>query len=200
MARSLIVVDCETSALRPTKRTTMGMFGAPSELPYGVPTEIAWWDLDTDEHGSFVPHHNIHWVRAYGDSKALSISGYLERLVDVEQDDGTEVRALHERLSGNTMAGSNPAFDARFLAPLFDSVTVLRDNPEPWHHRLFDLAAYAAGVLGVDPREMAGLAGICERLEVAPPDHTAAGDVRATGECIKALVERHALAAALSTR
>lgn len=201
MSRSLVVVDCETSALQPSRREVRGILAnTPADIPYGVVTEVAWWNLDTDERGVFVPHHNVQWVRAYGEAKALSISGYLDRLVDAEQDHhGADTKVLHAQLSGNTMAGSNPSFDTRFLGPLFQSVPDLGGDPEPWHHRLFDLAAYAAGVMGVDPREMTGLAGICERLEVATPDHTAAGDVQATGECIKALMDRHALATTLSS-
>lgn len=194
MTRQLIVVDAETSALLPSRPAAGSMlFGEmPADTPYGVAVEVAWLNLDTGEGGTFVPKHRVHWVRAYGDPKSLTVCRYLERLVDVTHDDGTEARRLHTQLLDNTLAGSNPAFDARFLPAVFKAAVGDGQDPEPWHHRLCDLAAYAGGVLGVDPRELPGLTAVCEKLGVAPPDHTAAGDVRATSECFLGLARRSA--------
>lgn len=192
-ARRVIVVDCETSSLAPDDRLGGLIGAAPLGEHYGVVTEVAWHDLGSDERGVFVPRHDVRLVRAHGAIKALTISGYLERLAEAEQDDGTEVRALHERLTGRAMAGSNPSFDARFLRQLFRAHGTAPGcpgaNPEPWHHRLCDLAGYAAGRLGLAPGDLPGLARVCELLEVEPPDHTAAGDVRATVECLRRLEE-----------
>lgn len=187
--RHLILTDLETSALHPSPQPTTEQLiaNAVPSIPYGVPVEAGWWDLDDPDEAitSFVPNHNRTWVRAYGDPESLMVNRYLERLVDAEQDDGTAVKELHTRLAGNCLAGSNPAFDVKFLRPLFASYGL---NPEPWHHQLRDLSAYAAGKLGIHPREQPSLAKVCEFLDVEPPDHTAAGDVLATGRCFKALV------------
>lgn len=182
MTRNVIVVDCETSALRPNMRRNM--LSDEAIGVWGVATEVAWHDLATGEHGCFVPKHRVHMVRAYGDRQALVVSRYLERLAGVGQDDGTQTDALHERLTGATLAGSNPAFDARFLAALFAD----QDDPEPWHHRLLDLSAFAAGRLGLPIDDLPGLAAMCERLGVEPPDHTAEGDVLATVGCFHQLL------------
>jgi hypothetical protein len=65
------------------------------------------------------------------------------------------------------------------LAKLFARHPQVLD-PEPWHYRLWELAPYAAGVLGLD--YLPGLAELAEHLGVSEPDHSAAGDVTATGE------------------
>lgn len=181
--RAIVVVDLETSALEPDNRISGLFAGIPVGDVYGVAVEAAWWNLTTGEHGSFVPRHNVRTVRAYGAAGALTVCRYLERLADAPQDDGTEAKRLHAQLDGNTLAGSNPAFDAAFLRQLF----AREDVPAPWHHRLLDLSAYAAGYLDVPGNHLPGLARVCERLGVDRPDHTAAGDVRATGECLMKL-------------
>lgn len=189
-SRKIVVVDVETSALRP-RDERLSMLGRPT-APYGVAVEVAWWDSSTGDAGRFVPQHNVEWVRSLGAPEALVVSRYLERLVDAEQDDGTEVAALHARLDGATLAGSNPAFDAAFLAEMFKRLPgkpgpgrgVTRPKPDPWHHRLLDLSAYYAGVRGMPGGALLGLAAICEHLEVDAPDHTAMGDVQATVACL----------------
>lgn len=169
-ARQLIVVDVETSGLIPG---------------HDVAVEVAWWALETDERGCFIPVHDTAWVLQEGDPQALKLNGYRERLAGQPQDE-TEVKAarLTNVLTDNTLAGSNPAFDLNFLPDA--GVGVARR-----HHRLSDLSAYAAGVLRIPPTELPGLAAVCDLLGIkntAP--HTAAGDVDATGRCFLALMER----------
>lgn len=171
--RPIVVVDVETTGLHPE---------------YHHVIEVAWWNLDTDEHGEFIPRHEWADIARSAQPEALRINRYLDRIHGKPQDeDKTELRRLVEQLNGARMAGSNPRFDYAFLAPLidrhYDNVGVF----EP-HHRLLDLSAYAAGVMHMDPHEMPGLAKVCDLLQVDPPDHSAAGDVRATGECLKALI------------
>lgn len=174
--RQIIVADTETSGLNPDLHTVV---------------EVAWWNLNTGQKGSFIPHHLTGEVLSHADIQALRINRYIDRIAGEPQDDGTGMRELFLQLEGNTLAGSNPTFDAGFLRQ--------HDNCEwcqtwrfgGWHHRLLDLSAYAAGVLGLSPTELPGLNRVCELLGIentAP--HTAAGDVDATGRCFLALFER----------
>lgn len=167
MTRRRIVVDCESSGLDPAVHE---------------PVEVAWHDLTTGDHGRFVPQHDLIGA----DEDALAINGYFRRGLDQEpQDDGAEVGRLHTALRGQTLAGSNPRFDAAMLTVAFVRYGL---DEEPWHHRLDDLAARAAQELGLD--DLPGLATVCDLLGVRAPDHSAAGDVRATVECFRKLAAR----------
>lgn len=183
MKRDIIVVDVETNGLSYERHQAV---------------EVAWWNLTTDQRGRFVPPHNVAQVLSAADIEALVVNRYVERLAREVQDyPGHELHRLHDQLLSydeddvdaeqgaaevrHTLAGSNPAFDAHFLAKLFAANDATDYEPEPWHHRLWDLSAYAAGVLGLD--ELPGLARVCELLGVDAPDHTAEGDVTATGRC-----------------
>lgn len=175
MDRDIIVVDVETTGLDPERHTVV---------------EVAWYNLTTWEHGCFVPPHNPSKVLADAEIKALQVNRYLDRLADEEQDrDGSQALALAEQLHGNTLAGSNPAFDAAFLRSMFEGYEDTETFVPAWHHRLLDLSAYAAGVLGIPPAELPGLSTVCDLLgvdNVAP--HTAAGDCAATAACFRTLI------------
>lgn len=177
--RRLVIADTETSGLR----------------PIDVVVEVAWHDVDTDQRGVFVPPHDVDWVLEHGEPEALEMNGYRERLAGAPQDHGgTHARAMRRALIGQCLAGANPAFDAARLGPVFAraDMTVLPSSSPPWHHRLADIESYAAGALGIDPRDLPGLRTVCELLGVQPGDHTAAGDVRAAAECFVALGRRAA--------
>lgn len=165
----VIVVDCETTGL---------------ELAEGhFAVEVAWWNLATNERGCFIPPHSVSLALRTGDPIALEMNGYKTRIARQTQDtSGQEAQRLEYQLTDNTLAGSNPRFDVGFLAP-----RVLRPT---WHHRLWDLATYAAGVLGLD--YLPGLTDVCEKLGVPAPDHTAEGDVGATGLCLAILQQWNA--------
>lgn len=190
MGRQLIVVDVETTGLDPTRHSAV---------------EVAWWNLTTDDRGRFIPPHNPRTVLAEADIAALRVNRYIDRIPGQPQDyNNLSLTELHAQFLDydeddvsdaaecavvqHTLAGSNPAFDAAFLAVLFGNLEFLDDRPEPWHHRLWDLSAYAAGVLGLD--DLPGLSTVCELLDVPGPDHTAEGDVTATGLCFRALQQR----------
>lgn len=145
-----------------------------------VPVEVAWWHLQSDDRGVFVPAHDVAHVLKEGDPKALEINKYRERLQHAKQDDGTEVDRLERLPLGNTLAGSNPRFDAQFLTEHL--------MYEVWHHRLWDLASYAMGRLNLTYQP--GLADVCKRLHIPVGDHTAEGDVTATGQCFLELLSR----------
>ncbi|MGH3693260.1 MAG: hypothetical protein ACRDRX_04540 [Pseudonocardiaceae bacterium] len=159
-----------------------------------VCVEVAWWDLTTDERGHFVPHHTVSAALAGADIKSLRLNRYVDRIAGQPQDcDGVEARRLSDVLHEQTVAGSNPAFDAAFLLKMFVDVERRDQGAIPnWHHRLWDLSAYAAGALGLD--HLPGLAEVCERLDIhARPDHTAEADVTAAGLCFRALFARAGL-------
>ncbi|MGD9991122.1 hypothetical protein [Pseudonocardia sp.] len=183
--RHIIVVDCETNGLDPERHQAV---------------EVAWWNLATDERGVFVPTHSPADILAAADIRALQVNRYIDRLPDAEQDrSGAGTDLLHRQFRtpagkfveqdvAHTLAGSNPRFDAGMLAKLFATTGATEDfDDEPWHHRLLDLGAYAMGVLGLD--EVPGLARVCELLHVSAPDHTAEGDVTATGLCFRKLMD-----------
>lgn len=177
-AREIIVADIETSGLDRSRHTTV---------------EVAWWHLGTGQRGVFVPPHSVSEVLANADIAALQINRYIDRLAHAQQDQKAEAAyELAEVLEGNTLAGSNPAFDAAFLPDMFESYDGDYEVYVPrWHHRLLDLSAYAAGVLGIPPTELPGLATVCEALDVTnPAPHTAEGDVTATGQCFLKLFDR----------
>lgn len=168
--RHVIVVDCESLGLG----------------TWHPACEIAFWDLTTGEQRRFLPQIFPYDIDT-ADKKALRINRYWERGLDQEPQDrsGKELEHLHRLLAGNTLAGSNPAFDAQKLDLAFDRRGWLTN--QPWHHRMLDLSNYAAGVLDLPMNELPGLAQVCELLNIAPGNHTAAEDVRATGECFLAL-------------
>jgi DNA polymerase-3 subunit epsilon len=185
--RQIIVVDVETNGLDHDRHQAV---------------EVAWWNLNTDERGLFIPHHDVQRVLGAADIEALRVNRYIDRVAGHPQDLAhTELLRLHDQLvrydeAGDydehaparvrhALAGSNPASDARFLTKLFGQIEYI-DNPEPWHHRLWDLSAYAAGVLGLDT--LPGLATVCELLDVPAPDHSAEADVTATGICFTKLM------------
>jgi DNA polymerase-3 subunit epsilon len=168
-SRRLIVVDTETTGLEDQH----------------VAVEISWELIGSGMRGTFVPPFTVEDVKA-ADPASLAINKFYERGLDTAPQDGlfVETTRLHEALKGNTMAGSNPSFDARMLSKLFLKAGL---SPRPWFYRMCDLSAYAAGVLGTDPAELVGLRDVCGRLGVSPGDHTAEADVRATIECFGAL-------------
>lgn len=170
MTRSVVVVDTETTGLDPDRHDAC---------------EVGWVTLGGVGSGWFVPPHSTR--RA--DPDALRINRYFERIAGVPIDlTYTGARQLHTALIGNTLAGSNPTFDAEFLEMVFADAGLT--PTAPWHHRLLDLAAYAAGVLGIHPGELEGLDKVAARLGL-PVDpersHTAYGDAVLTARCFNEL-------------
>jgi DNA polymerase-3 subunit epsilon len=174
--RQIIVVDTETTGLDPERH---------------IVVEVAWVNLNTRVAGMFVPRHDTGVALAGASIEALRVNRYLDRIVDFPRDGtGSNAALLADQLQGATLAGSNPAFDAAFLASMYRKQYAPDQECEPpaWHHRLLDLSAYAAGVLRLPLSELPGLSTVCELLDVeneAP--HTALGDARATAECFRRL-------------
>ena len=150
---TLIFLDTETTGLDPKRHEIW---------------EIAYAVDNGPIRSAIVPHKFTN-----PDPKALAMNGYLDRAVDANPDQFFESDLLDE-ITGATIVGANPAFDTAFLRA--------RWNEAPWHHRLWDVEAYAAGVLALD--SLKGMAGIAQTLrdlgaDVPQPDHSAAADVAA---------------------
>lgn len=166
MSRELIVVDTETTGL--------------SE--YSAIVEVAAVNVDTGVEFYFVP--NTDEVKfTTKDFFALKLNGYIERELWKQQlsPNGTRDHyyMLGAMLKGNTFAGSNPAFDQRVLSKKVD-VT--------WHHRLGDLATFAAGKMNRDITDLPGLSDVAEFFGVEIPGrHGALEDARATAELFRVL-------------
>lgn len=183
MARQLVVVDVETTGLVRGRH---------------FPLEVAALNVTTGEELYFIPALPDHALEcASGD--ALAINRYFERRLYEHKCNWRDTESrwdeLWEMLSGNTLGGSNPTFDADMIIAGY--AAALRGGfpagtvPEPsqvWHHRLADVSAYAAAALQLAPTELVGLADVCKELCVdnAAP-HTAMGDARATAECFRIL-------------
>jgi DNA polymerase III epsilon subunit-like protein len=183
VTRQLIVVDVETTGLDVETHHVL---------------EVAAVNVETGEELYFVPALP-EGALDNADGKALKINGYFQRDVyahrlDVDASEKYWTQ-LWDWLDGNTLAGSNPSFDAAMLnrAQAWNGGPRSARRPSPWHHRLADLSAYAAGALNIDPTAMPGLEVVCRSLHVensAP--HSALGDARATAECFKKLAAKAA--------
>ncbi|MGV7864057.1 3'-5' exonuclease [Mycobacterium kansasii] len=182
MTRQLIVCDVETTGLDPARHHVL---------------EVAAINVETGAEYYFAPRLPAGAL-AQAEPEALAINRYFERRIykriRSSKDHQSEWWNLWELLSGNTLGGSNPAFDAAMLNKgVADAGLDGLSDLSPWHHRLADLAAYAAPALGLAPNELVGLGDICSALGVentAP--HSALGDARATAECFRRLTQRYA--------
>lgn len=168
--RHLIVVDIESTGLDPKKH---------------VPIEIAAINVDSGEVLAFVPYLSLAML-AQADPDALRINRYFERGVYRNalpwHATADMYEALWEFLSGHSVAGANPRFDAAMLVAGYSHFTS-SEVSEPWHHRLPDVSSYVAGALGIYPAELPGLHECCERLGVVnEAEHSALGDARAAAE------------------
>lgn len=176
--RQLVVVDVETTGLEDRAKVI----------------EVAAINVHTGAEFYFVPYVSTT-VLGCASPQALQINRYFERGVWQYMDSSDAVTwknysVLRRMLDGNTFGGSNPRFDApKILRGInyWDDLT--KHISEPWHHRLADLSAYAAGVLSLPPTELPGLDAVCRSLNIeneAP--HSAMGDARATAECFRQLM------------
>lgn len=164
--RQLIVVDLETTGLNTATCH---------------PLEVAAVNTATGKEIRFVPFISRSAL-GNADFQALQVNRYFERgsWEDMLVDEGANRVAYEEpeeMLTGNTLGGSNPRFDAAVLA---------RFMGEVWHHRLADLAAYAAPAMGLGPEELPGLAKVCEHFGITNyAEHSAYGDAKATAACFQ---------------
>lgn len=164
---SIVYLDTETTGLDPERHQVW---------------EIAWAVDDGPVRSAIIAHH----LRD-AEPEALRIGGHDERCGPHPSgklrfwNSGPE-DDLREALTGSTLAGANPAFDAAFLRA--------RWGQAPWKYRLLDVESYAMGAFGWD--EPKGLRDITAALQdrgcdVPAPDHTAAADVVCLRACHQAL-------------
>lgn len=194
MKRQIIAVDCETNGRNVERHQAI---------------EVAWWNLDTDERGLFIPPHAPSAVLGAAEVEALRVNRYIDRIPGQPQDyNGHRLLELHAQFSDydeddvcdtetgpaatevrHTLLAANPAFDAKFLTKLFASLDDF--DPEPWHYRLLDIEAYAMAALQLD--HVPGMREICDLLEIASPDHAADVDVTALGTAWRRLQDPSAV-------
>lgn len=163
--RQVIVVDTETTGLDTETCAIL---------------EVAAINMETGETLRFVPFVDATSL-AEAEPIALSVNRYYERRLFEEIESravtADSYKLLGDMLRGNTLAGSNPRFDAAVLKRVIGEV---------WHHRLPDLSSYAAGVLDLPLTELPGLEKVCVMLGVENDNpHSALGDARATAACFR---------------
>lgn len=163
----LVFIDIETTGLDPMRHQAY---------------EVCWWREESPSPSVLRLPHDLD----YADDKALEVGQYHQRGFTPYRADGTTVSAilglLTTSLRDATLVGSNPGFDAAFLARILDGPV--------WHHRLIDVAQAAQWIFGWDRgRGLAGVVEECQKrgYEIPTPDHTAEGDVRATRAVYEAL-------------
>lgn len=146
--------------------------------------ELAWAIEDDPIRTVLLPH-----TLEYATPEALRINRYYERGLDQFAPTGQfgwrdELAAFAQQAEGATIVAANPAFDQEALTKKL--------GYRPWHYRLLDVEAFAAGVLGLN--RLMGLASLTDLLNdhgwgITKPDHTAEADV----ECLRAV--HHSLCA-----
>jgi hypothetical protein len=148
------------------------------------PYEVCWWREDESQPTVTRLEHTLELA----DPQALAIGGYFDRGFPFEQrgswTDGPDSQRgyLASVLSGVTLVGSNPAFDAAMLTRYIGTAV--------WHHRLINVAEGGMWMFGWDrPKGLAAVADECRArgYEIPEPNHTAEGDVRATRAVYEAL-------------
>jgi hypothetical protein len=168
---SLVFVDIETTGLDATRHEMIELAWAVEDGPISVVR----------------PRHTLR----FADPKALEVNQYYERdLGDVALwSTPLECSKFLLDARDNTLVAANPAFDASFLHAHFGFA--------PWHYRLFDVEAYAAGVFDWDaPRSLKSIRDeLADRKHrMAVPDHSGHGDVVVLRQAYRALRrERRAL-------
>jgi hypothetical protein len=171
MTTTLAFLDCETTGL-----------DARIHQPY----EVCIWREDEPQPNTFGLAHDL----TYADPQALKIGGYIERShfrnMGGQWTNGPDDQRAHliALLSGTTLVGSNPAFDAAMLTRFIGAPV--------WHHRLINVAEGAMWLFGWERPK--GLADVTAHLrdlgyDIPEPDHTAEGDVRTTRAVYYALRE-----------
>ncbi|NOQ62761.1 exonuclease domain-containing protein [Mycolicibacterium fortuitum] len=164
--RQLIVVDLETTGLNTATCW---------------PLEVAAINTATGEVIQFNPFITRSAL-GEADFQAMQVNRYYERgawkyMLTSPSENHVAYQELEKMLTGNTLGGSNPRFDAAVLA---------RFMGEVWHHRLADLSAYAAPAMGLGADELPGLSKVCEHFGITNyAEHSAYGDAKATAACFQ---------------
>jgi DNA polymerase-3 subunit epsilon len=172
MTRHLVIIDLETTGLN---------------VATCQPLEVAAINTVTGEELTFVPFVTKSAL-SEAEPMALKVNRYYERGVWEEMlpDEDTNRQyygTLADILKGNTLGGSNPRFDAAVLS---------RFTGEVWHHRLADIANYAAPAMGRPPHNLPGLADVCKHFDIVNHEaHSAYYDAQATAACFRELAKQY---------
>lgn len=179
----LVFIDGETTGLDWNKHSMI---------------EIAWMTGDMTVPQVLYPYRYTGkgdqqpvWQQA--DPEAMEINGFFDRFPNgVRDSDITDLIRFLDAIEDSTLVGANIRFDARFIEKTYGL------NLEPWHHRLFDLESYAAGIFRwpapkswadtvdeiisrdrklLNPEEDENYPGF-----ETEPDHTAANDCKSVAE------------------
>lgn len=165
MSTTLCFIDTETTGLDPDRHEAY---------------EVCWWLEGAHSPASGLLPHSL----ANAEKIALEVGDYHGRAIKPgwHSDRKALRRRLRVDLTGVTLVGSNPAFDASFLRRTLQC--------SPWHHRLINVAEGGMWVFGWDrPKGLADVADECRErgFDIPDPDHTAEGDVRTTRAVYEAL-------------
>lgn len=171
------------------------------------PYELAW-AVDTGPIWTLLLPHTLR----YAEPAALEVGGYWRREIrDMLGVRGGRygpgivdfVEAFAAPEGKRTLVAANPAFDTGMLhgkvigrEPWHSVLRRALRLPappapaEPWHYRLLDIEAYAAGAFGWDkPRGLLAVRDwlVARRYAIPMPDHSAAGDVATLRACHHAI-------------
>lgn len=130
--------------------------------------------------------HNL----AGADPKALEINKWFERFPEPPISSTPAWLDFYESCSNMTLVGANIRYDAEMLRREFQITLGNQYRFEPWHYRLLDIEAWAAGVLHL-PKPI-GLSALRQRVadlgySITEPDHTAEADAKAVRDIYVAL-------------
>lgn len=165
--RRIIVVDTETTGL---------------DLLRHRPVEVGWLHWGGTGRDLFVPPHDLDGA----DPDALEINRYAERIAGRQRDTAySHTARLHRVLTNAVLAGAGVRFDAAMLSHLFRDAGL--EPVEPWHYRLLDVQAYAAGHLGIPPWALPSLRDLCQLLDLRTPTHTAMDDAELAAAVLTAV-------------
>lgn len=172
----LVFVDIETTGLDWDKHHAIEIAYQTQEME--KPEILIPWTYYGNRHRGY---RNI-WHNA--DPVAMEINKFFERYPDgVDFSGNNAIDRMIGTMTDSTLVGANVRFDARFIEKFI--------GKEVWHHRLFDIQAYAAGYW--QQTTLMGWSDICdtvrdEGLTFTAPDHTAAADCQSVKDVYNWLV------------
>lgn len=141
--------------------------------------EICIWREDSEKPQTWQLGHTLE----HADPKALEINNYFARAQSTRQWDAPADRSwLAQQLTGVTLVGSNPSFDAAMVRNFLGYA--------PWSHRMVDISNLAMAVFDLEAPP--GLTTVRDLLiglnyDIPPPNHTAYVDVLCTKAVFDAL-------------
>jgi len=187
-----VYVDCETTGLDRRRHH---------------PYELAW-AVDTGPVYTLLLPHTLR----YADPAALEVGGYWRRNIPgmLSTRTGRALPGLQQFVDAfdgphgkRTLVAANPCFDTGMLwgrligrEPWHTRLRRRLWLPappapvEPWHYRLLDIEAYAAGAFGWEkPRGLSTIRDwlTARRYAIPRPDHSSGGDVATVRACHHAI-------------